>query len=269
MNAKYFFIAMSLAGLILIFASCEIDKQSTDSSSNGYSEYQDNADGSEYLIAALDELESIAGLSSTKIGTDCISINTTGFDRKLRPAKSSADTVIVYGSLTTDGYGATITERVTHPKGLLLITVSKSYGKPNGHTVTDVKKYSSYDDFAADIPQSTSITEVYGLSKDTIVTHVTKNGTSETYTFRLPVVTRTINAQDGSISISSRYGLDSMVVTEVKNGVTNIVSTLRNSYGLSDGSLISRIEYADSTWRQVRTLGHSDGSILKEVTTSN
>ncbi len=269
MNAKYFFIAIFLAGLSLILSSCEVDKQLTDSSSSASSEYQDNADGAEYLIAALNELESIAGLSSTKIGTDRISINTTSFDRKLNPAKSSADTIIVYGALTIDGYGATITERVTHPKGLLLITVSKSYGKENGHTVTNVKKYSSYDDYAADIPQSTSITEVYGLSKDTIVTHVTKNGTSETYTFRLPVVTRTINAQDGSISISSRYGLDSMVVTEVKNGVTNIVSTLRKSYGLSDGSLISRIEYADSTWRQVRTLGHSDGSILKEVTTSN
>jgi len=68
--------------------------------------------------------------------------------------------------------------------------------------------------------------------------------------------------------VSTRYALDSMVVTEVRDG-NGVLSQLRKTYGLSDGSLISRTEYADSTWRQVRTLGRSDGSILREVTSSN
>jgi hypothetical protein len=89
----------------------------------------------------------------------------------------------------------------------------------------------------------------------------------ETFTFRLPVVTRTISPQDGSIKVSSRFALDSMVVTEVRDG-NGILSQLRKTYGRSDGSLITRTEYADSSWRQVRILGRPDGSILHEVTSS-
>jgi hypothetical protein len=173
--------------------------------------------------------------------------------------------VLIYGALTEDGYGATITERYTHPKGLLLITVRKSYGKENGHVVTDTKRYISHADYLNDNPQLSNITEVFGLSSDTIVTHVLRNGTLETYTFRLPVVTRTINPQDGSIKVSSRFALDSMVVTEVRDG-NGILSQRRKTYGRSDGSLVSRTEYTDSSWRQTRTLGRSDGSILREIT---
>ena len=58
-----------------------------------------------------------------------------------------------------------------------------------------------------------------------------------------------------------------MVVTEVRDG-NGILSQLRRTYGRSDGSLISRTEYADSSWRQTRTLGRSDDSILREITSS-
>jgi hypothetical protein len=48
-------------------------------------------------------------------------------------------------------------------------------------------------DYLNDNPQQSNVTEAFGLSSDTIVTHVLRNGTLETYTFHLPVVTRTIH----------------------------------------------------------------------------
>jgi hypothetical protein len=270
MRTKHLFIASAVVILTaaIIFFSCEYNKQSSNPASSTLVDTQLQAEGEAYLVEALDELESLAELSTTASGTSRSSILS---ELKKQPSlsKVSADTTIVYGEVTSDGYGATVKEKITHPKGLFLITITKSYGKQNGHTVTQTKKYSSVDDYENDLPQATSTTEVYGLSKDTIVTHVIKNNTSETYTFKLPVVTRTINALDGSIKVSSRYGLNNMVVTEVSDGVTNVVSQIKKSYGISDGSLISRIEYpANGEWKQTRTLGRADGSILKEVTSN-
>jgi hypothetical protein len=253
--------------IIAILVSCERSKQTTENTqSTDIPEYQFEATGEDYLISALEELDAIADMNNISASVKGVKISSE--NPKLTLAKASIDTVIVYGAVITGGYGATITERFTHPKGLLLITIRKSYGKQNGHVVTDTKRYISHADYLNDNPQQSNITEVFGLSSDTIVTHVLRNGTLETYTFRLPVVTRTINPQDGSIKVSTRYALDSMVVTEVRDG-NGVLSQLRKTYGLSDGSLISRTEYADSTWRQVRTLGRSDGSILREVTSSN
>ncbi len=262
---KLFFMVFACS---FYFIACESNNQLIDTSSPPDTTLnQSESTGEDYLISALDELDAIADMKNNSTNTKRVS-DLSFQSQKQFLAKPAVDTVIVYGSVTPDGYGATITERYTHPKGLLLITVRKSYGKGDGHVVTETKRYVSYADLESDNAQQSDITEVFGLSKDTIVTHVLRNGTLETYTFRLPVVTRTINPQDGSIKVSSRYGLDSMVVTEVKDGVTNVVSQIRKTYGLGDGSLISRIEYADASWRQVRTLGQSDGSILREVTTS-
>jgi hypothetical protein len=259
-----------LAGIVcsFLFIACESDKQSVDAESPpNSSPYQFESTGEDYLISALDEFDAIADMKNITTRANRTS-NLSSQSQKQSLPKPNIDTVIVYGSITPDGYGATITERYTHPKGLPLITVRKSYGKENGHVVTATKRYVSIEDYLNNNPQQSNITEIYGLSRDTIVTYVLRNGTLETYTFRLPVVTRTINPQDGSIKVSSRYGLDNMVVTEVKDGTTNIVSQLRKTYGLADGSLITRTEYADSSWRQVRTLGRSDGSILREITSS-
>jgi hypothetical protein len=270
MRTKHFFIAgaIVLVTVAIIFFSCEYEKQSTSPASSSTTDTQSQVEGEEYLVEALDELESLADLSVTATGTTHSSI-LASLRKQTSLSSVSADTTFVYGEVTTNGYGATVKEKITHPKGLFLITVTKSYGKQNGHTVTETKKYSSVDDYQNGLPQATSTTEVYGLSKDTIVTHVIKNNTSETYTFKLPVITRTINALDGSIKVSSRYGLNNMVVTEVSDGVTNVVSQIKKSYGANDGSLISRIEYpANGEWKQTRTLGRADGSILKEVTSN-
>jgi len=253
--------------VIVILISCERNKQATESSqSTDIPQYQFEATGEDYLISALDEIEAIADLSNSNVNHKGLSI-LPSINHKAIFAKTSIDTVLIYGGLTDDGYGATITERYTHPKGLPLITVRKSYGKENGHVVTETKRYISHSDFLNDNPQQSNITEVFGLSSDTIVTHVLRNGTLETYTFRLPVITRTINPQDGSIKVSSRFAIDSIVVTEVRDG-NGIFSQLRKTYGLSDGSLVTRTEYADNSWRQTRTLGQSDGSILREITSS-
>jgi len=261
-------IAFVALAVIAVLISCERSKQVTESTtSTDIPQYQFEATGEDYLISALDELDAIADWKSSNANLKGLSI-LPSMNHKAILAKTSIDTVLIYGAVTEDGYGATITERYTHPKGLPLITIRKSYGKENGHVVTETKRYVSHADYLNDNPQQSNITEVFGLSSDTIVTHVTRNGTLETYTFRLPVVTRTINPQDGSIKVSTRYALGGIVVTELRDG-NGILSQLRKTYGQSDGSLISRTEYHDSTWRQVRTLGCVDGSILREITSSN
>jgi len=253
---------------IVILISCERSKQVTESTqSTDIPQLQFEATGEDYLISALDELDTIADWTTGNANAKGISIIPSRNQNTVL-AKTNIDTVIIYGALTEDGYGATITERYTHPKGIPLITIRKSYGKGNGHVVTDTKRYISHTDYLNDNAQQSNITEVFGLSSDTIVTHVLRNGTLETYTFRLPVVTRTINPLDGSVKVSTRYAQDSMVVTEVRDG-NGILSQLRRTYGSSDGSLVTRIEYADGTWRQTRTLGRSDGSILREITSGN
>jgi hypothetical protein len=262
-------IAMVFVALVVtaVLIACERSKQATEnSSSKNIPQYQFEATGEDFLISALENLDAIADWTGVNENAKRTSI-LPARNQKTVLAKTSIDTIYIYGAVTEDGYGATITERYTHPKGLFLITVRKSYGKENGHVVTETKRYVSHSDFLNDNPQQSNITEVFGLSRDTIVTHVLRNGTLETYTFRLPVVTRTINPQDGSVKVSSRFALDSMVVTEVRDG-NGILAQLRKTYGRSEGSLVTRTEYADSTWRQVRTLGRADGSILREITSS-
>ena len=106
---------------------------------------------------------------------------------------------------------------------------------------------------------------MYGTQTDTIVTHVLRNGTLQTYTFRLPVVTRVINPQDGSIRITSRYASNGKILSKVTDGDGNLVQ-LRSSYGQSDGSTITRTEYPDGSWSQVRTHGEADGTVTRETT---
>ena len=178
---------------------------------------------------------------------------------------AGTDTLYIYGQIIPGGYGAVVTERYARPKGLLLITVRKTYGKGNGHIVTETKRYASYADHIADNPQQTNATEMYGLQADTIVTHVIRNGTLQTYTFRLPVVTRVVNPQDGSIRITSRFASNGEIVSKTTDGDDNLVQ-LRRTYGQSDGSTVSRTEYPDGSWRQVRTRGEADGSVLRETT---
>jgi len=231
--------------------------------------FEFEATGEDFLISAIDEIHAIA---------DWTNFSRTGSSRNLASglpsredriilSKTATDTVYIYGEITPDGYGAVVTERYTHPKGLLLITVRKSFGKENGHIVTQTKRYISYADFLSDNPQQTNVTELYGLAADTIVTHVLRNGTLETFTFRLPVITRVVNPQDGSIRVTTRYGANGYVISEVRDGNDNLIQLRRNS-GQADGSLVTRTEFPDSSWRQVRTVGQADGTILREVTSS-
>jgi hypothetical protein len=265
--ASWSLFGAAVSLLILVFISgCERGNQLTQPAEMPeIPPLEFEARGEDFLISAIDEIHAIA---------DWTNFSRTGARRDLPPRdnklilfKTATDTVYIYGEVTPEGYGAVVTERYSYPKGLLLITVRKSHGKGNGRIVTQTKRYISYADFQSDNPQQTNVTELYGLAADTIVTHVLRNGTLETFTFRLPVITRVVNPQDGSIRITTRYGANGYVISEVRDGNGNLIQ-LRRSYGQADGSLVTRTEFPDSSWRQVRTVGQADGTILREVTSS-
>ena len=131
--------------------------------------------------------------------------------------------------------------------------------------VTESKQYVRYEDFLGDTAQQSSMTEVYGLSRDTIVTHVMRNGVVETFTFRLPVITRTVNPEDGSVRVTSRYGKEGAVCSEVRDGSESLIQ-LTMTKGDSLGGVITYTQYPDSTWRNTRVIGRSDGSVFHEIT---
>jgi hypothetical protein len=216
------------------------------------------ASGEELLIGALDEVVAIAdwaGSLSSIPPQEGVPAGAAG---------TEADSVYVYGEVTPDGFGAIVTERHGYPKGLLLITVRRSFGRDGGF-VSEVKRYISNEGFAADLPQQSIVTEVLPLLRDTIVTHVVRNGNIETYTFRLPVVTRTINQVDNSMQVTSRFALNGAIVAEVNDGVGTLIRRTLSSV-LPSGALQTRTEYPDGRWRTVSTLGRADGSILREIT---
>ena len=261
------FVIFSFIVTALTFAACEMRLQ-IPSSSNGpdLPKYEFEATGEDFLISALDEVHAIADWSdSFQRGLSAQVLGSTLPGNKTLLTITGTDTVYIYGQIIPGGYGAVVTERYARPKGLLLITVRKTYGKGNGHIVTETKRYASYADHLGDNPQQTNVTELYGLKADTIVTHVLRNGTLQTYTFRLPVVTRVVSPQDGSIRVTSRYASNGQIISKVIDGDSNLVQ-LRRSYGQVDGSTVTRTEYPDNSWRQVRTRGEADGTITRETT---
>ncbi len=209
--------------------------------------------GEEFLIAAVDELAAIAAWA------DPLSVRTPGALRK-----PDIDSVYVYGQITPDGFGAVVTERHAYPKGILLITVRKSYGK-NGHVMSETKRYISDETFRSNQPQQSTVTDVAPTAGDTIVTHVVRNGNVEIFTFRLPVVTRTTNQTDGTVRITSRFASGGAVVSEIRDEGGTLVRRTKTTT-LPSGAIQTRTEYADGSWRTASTLGQADGSVLREVT---
>jgi hypothetical protein len=268
LNQNQFRLAiLSLTLAAMTFIACEMRLQIPSSTNSpDIPAYEFEATGEDFLISALDEVQAIADWSdSFKNGLSACLSELTSAEKKAFLVVTSTDTVYIYGQIIPGGYGAVVTERYARPKGLLLITVRKTYGKGNGHIVTETKRFASYADHRNDNPQQTNVSEMYGTQSDTIVTHVLRNGTLQTYTFRLPVVTRVVNPQDGSIRITSRYASNGEIVSKVTDGDGNLVQ-LRRSYGQSDGSTVTRTEYPDGSWRQVRTHGEADGTVTRETT---
>ncbi len=217
--------------------------------------------GEQLLFEAIDEITAIAEWSG-KVGSQSV-----GEGTPLRFGKTSGDSVFVYGTVTSGGLGVVVTERHTHPKGLLLITVRKSYGSP-GRIVSEVKQFDSYENFRGDQPQQTTTTEVRPASRDTIVTYVLRNGITETYTFRLPVVTRVTDLVNQTVRITSRYASAGSVVTEMTDGNQALIRRTTSS-ALSTGALQTRTDLPDGSWRVVISLGRADGSILRETVTGH
>jgi hypothetical protein len=250
-----------LCALVCLFALIGCNRsQPPQSDNNLIFPHEFEATGEDFLIGALDEVNAIAEWARSN-GREALPPR----ERKLVLSKTATDTVYIYGQVTSGGYGAVVTERHGYPKGLLLITVRRSHGREGGRIVTDTRRYITFESFQNDEPQQSSQTELYGLSSDTIVTRVLRNGVLETYTFRLPVITRVVNPLDGSVRVTSRYGADSSIVSEVKDGTGALIQLRRNS-GLATGGLLARTEYADSTWRSILTIGQADGSVFREIT---
>ena len=265
---------VSLAAFLWIMG-CNKDTPTTTQVGDKLTQYQFETTGEEFLISALDEVESIADYAqrigiTARTAVNLQSLSTTLPAKKQKKIISSAlsDTTYIYGEITPDGYGAVVTERHAYPKGILLITVRKSYGKPATRIVTETKRYITYEDFLNDTSQQSNITELYGLSTDTLVTHVNRNGTVETYTFRLPVITSVTNPVDGSVRVTTRYGTAGKVRSEIRDGSGNLIQ-LRETYGDSTGALTTFTEYPDSSWRKVRTIGRADGSVYHETTSGS
>lgn len=272
LSAIFFLMA---AGLCVLISVPGCDRENQVSSPPESAEFRPEMTGEEYLIAVLDEIDEITeyvlrnGRSSAQRMTlDQLNSSLPQREKKMVLSSTNTDTTYVYGEVTDEGYGAVVTEKHAYPKGILLITVRKSYGKPPSSVVSETKKYVSEDDFQNDTTQQSTMTEVYGLSADTIVTHVERNGLLETYTFRLPVITRTTNSQDGTIRVTTRYGNLGSVYSEVRDGDNNLVQ-VRSSSGAADGGVITYTEYPDSSWRRVRVIGLADGSVFHEITTGS
>jgi len=209
--------------------------------------------GEGFLAEALDEVDAIAAWGG---GSNVV---------RGGAAKVEADSVFIYGEVTPDGFGAVVTERHAYPKGLLLITVRRSFGR-NGRLVSESKQYISEEARHADLPQQTVLTEIIALVRDTIVTHVMRNGILETYTFRLPVVSEAVNATAQTVRITTRFARGGSVVSEVTDGSGALVRRTITT-PLGTGALETRTEYPDGSWRVATTLGQADGSILRKITT--
>jgi len=213
----------------------------------------------ELLLETLDELQAFTETVSRS--------NPSVTGPAFRLQKGSADTIVVYGRQTADGYGAVVTERRSYPRGILLITVRTTHGKENNVVVSELRRYTTHSALASDEPEQVILTEVFGLSKDTIVTRLTRNNRVETYTFRLPVVSVTQKADPAESRTVTRTASGGEIVVETRDGNGQVLSRQRHS-ALPDGSLITLTEYPDGSWRRTRTLGRADGTILRETTTS-
>jgi hypothetical protein len=254
-----------LAALTLVACEMRLQIPATSDAPN-IPKYEFEASGEDYLLSALDEIHAIADWAETFTNAPNRSLsNDASLLKKITLEATATDTAYIYGQVIAGGYGAVVTERYAHPKGLLLITIRKTYGKENGHIVTETKRFASHTDFRNDNPQQSNVTELFGRQKDTIVTYVLRNGRLETYTFRLPVITKVVNPQDGSIRVTTRSASGGAVVSKVQDGDGDLIQ-LRRSFGQADGSAVTRTEFPDGSWRQVRTLGQADGTILRETT---
>ncbi len=158
-----------------ILISCERSKQATESTqSTDIPQYQFEATGEDYLISALDEAGCNCRLDKHQ------SEREENIDLAFKESKNrSREDKHRYNLYLWCSLPRMATEQPslsdTHIlKVCSLITVRKSYGKENGHVVTETKRYISHSDFLIDNPQQSNITEVFGLSRDTIVTHVTQ-----------------------------------------------------------------------------------------------
>src|ERR1051325_9790729 len=162
-RARIALTAYSLASVSMIFVTlaiwsggCNEDSEPIPAIEHPSSPQVQSA-GSEFLIGLLDELSAIA--DGVMKSTPRREMATDGGKRII--ASTAIDTTFVYGEVTPDGFGAVVTERHQYPKGLLLITVRKTHGVPQGGIVSETRKYISFEDLRLDSAQQSNVTDVY------------------------------------------------------------------------------------------------------------
>src|SRR5258708_1715480 len=144
-------VAMALAALAVWCGGCTKDSAPAPAVDQKASP-QTESPGAEFLIGLLDELSAIAGagthepVGSTAARHPGFPNGMSGNPGKLVIASAATDSTFVYGEVTPDGFGAVVTERHQYPKGLLLITVRKTHGIPQGGIVSETRKYISFED---------------------------------------------------------------------------------------------------------------------------
>ena len=240
---------MLLCVLALSLASCHRPGPTVPEDQPALPAFEAAESPAQLLIAALDELQFITDWEPGTLS---------------RMPKPGTDTTFIYGEVRPAGYGAVVTERHSYPKGLLLISVRRTYGREGGRIVSEASSYISFESFLRNDPQSSVVTELYALSSDTIVTHISRNGQIETYTFRLPVITTVLGESPGLTRVTLRYGRTGRIVVESRDG-NGVLLQERTSWGESDGSLYAQTTGPDGSWRRTRTLGTATGSILRET----
>jgi len=169
------------------------------------------------------------------------------------------DTVYVRGKAD----GSIETEKHSTVKGAPLISVKLTRGNSDLSTSTIVRTYDSEEDFTNGVISSEKVTTIIGLASGQISTTVLRNETAVYNTFKTPVVTvkrdittRRQGATDGSIE-----------VVRTRSGDGTLISRTL-IYGNSDGALVTKRIYGDSSFEIAAVKGKADGSIEKTITTS-
>ncbi len=189
--------------------------------------------------------------------------------------KVNADSVWIYGDTLTGGIGVVVTERHSYPKGLLLITKNYKYGDyDNLEIVSITERFISWAQYNSGTPETKTKTQLtFESGSSQIITHITRwtRGvqTTETYTFREPVIT--IDNSRGTKTVRKADPNNEVIVTEVYNTTTNelIQSRWTGASATYSGGFFTRTNNYENgnivAWTKTTTVGQADGSVLRYI----
>ncbi|MCL5266758.1 MAG: hypothetical protein M1469_01480 [Bacteroidetes bacterium] len=209
--------------------------------------------------------------------------------RKTAPTKSqpivltvASDSIFVYGDTATiHGFlhGMIVTEKHSHPKGLLLITRSSKYAPSNSIGIASVtERYISWSQYHTGTPElrtESVIQPQFSSGTDsTIEAHITRTKgsvtLSETFRFTSPIITldlsrntKTVRAADPSAEQIVTATYDATTGTMLSKRATGQADVppyggfYTQTYNYTSGELTS--------WVKTTTRGQADRSVLKII----